>query len=141
MWPKGARLASEVRRRGRNKYGAKRAALFPGGRIYASTLERDRAAYLRALELGGEIAGLREQVTIRLAEAVNYRADFVYVERGRDVAEDTKGATSERFAVICQLWARWGPCALRIVQGSKPRGRRRERAWTVREILPKGAAA
>jgi len=136
MWPKNARLATEARR-SRNKYGATRAALFPGGKMYPSGLERDRAAFLRLRQAGREISDLREQTVVLLADAVRYHTDFDYLERGRRVYEDAKGKETERFLVICQLWAVWGPGPLRIVKGARRR-KNRDRGWVTRVILPKG---
>ena len=114
-----------------SKYGAVRAAGM-SGRSYASTAERDRADELRLMEQGGEINDLREQRIVTLADAVRYRPDFDYLERGRRVYEDVKGYETERVAGVCQLWRVWGPGPLRILK----RRRRLRQFEIVRTILP-----
>ena len=126
-----------------NKYGAKR-SVDRNGRSYASTAEKDRAEELLLLQEAGHISDLLAQPVVRLAGAVNYRPDFSYWEKayvttptsGRMIYEDVKGVVTERFAVICQLWAKWGPATLRITQRSGRKGGFR----VTREILPKGEA-
>lgn len=119
-----------------HKFGAKRST-DTHGRLFASAAERDRAEELRLLEQAGAIQGLVFQPVVRLADAVNYRADFAYTERGRLVHEDVKGVTSERFRTVCNLWRVHGPSLLRITKRSGKR-----RAFVVaREIMPKGVAA
>ena len=116
-----------------NKFGARR-AVDHQGRSYASTAEKDRAEELLLLQQGGAISGLIAQPVVQLAGAVNYRPDFRYLEAGgREIFEDVKGVVTERFAVICQLWAKWGPATLRITQ----RSNRRSGFLVRREILPK----
>ena len=64
---------------------------------YASKREASRAAELKLLEKAGRITHLQEQVVFVLVpksageRAVTYRADFVYLENGQQVVEDTKG--------------------------------------------------
>jgi hypothetical protein len=69
---------------------------------YASAKEARRAAELKLLEKGGEIAHLREQVPYLLIpnqfdtngkcieRGCKYFADFVYEKDGRTIVEDTK---------------------------------------------------
>lgn len=106
------------RRVGWNKYGAVRTQ-DPLNRLrsFDSQGEADRAACLRILQRAGEISNLQFQVTFHLTDAaVPYRADFVYIEYGRMVAEDFKGVETERFRLICRLWRHYGPCLLRVTK-------------------------
>ena len=122
-----------MRRTGWNKFGAIRTRdPLDAARSFDSKGEADRAAHLRLLERAGEISGLQFQVTFRLTDAeIGYRADYVYVERGRTVAEDFKGVETERFKIICRLWAHYGPCLLRVTARARRGGFR-----VVREIPP-----
>jgi hypothetical protein len=62
---------------------------------FDSRKEAGRWVELRALEAAGAIAAIRRQVRIPIivngVRVCAYVADFVYVERGRWVVEDTKG--------------------------------------------------
>lgn len=68
---------------------------------FDSKLEARRHAQLLLLERAGEISGLERQVSFLLVpakrrrdgvleRAVHYVCDFVYIERGERVCEDTK---------------------------------------------------
>ena len=107
-----------LKRTGWNKYGAIRTRdPLDAARSFDSQGEAARANCLRLLQRGGEISDLQFQVTFRLTEAgIGYRADFVYVEKGRTVAEDFKGVETERFRLICRLWRFYGPCLLRVTK-------------------------
>ena len=107
-----------MKRTGWNKYGAIRTRdPLDVSRSFDSQGEAARAATLRLLERAGEISNLQFQVTFHLTEAsITYRADFVYVEKGRTVAEDFKGVETERFHMICKLWRFYGPCLLRVTK-------------------------
>lgn len=78
-------------RRGRNKYGAQ------ATRGFASKVEAARYAYLRSLELAGEIADLQTQPVFQVeperCKSIKYTADFVYREArsGQWTVEDVKG--------------------------------------------------
>ena len=110
-----------------NKFGAKRTML--AGRSFDSRAEALRGQQLLLLERAGEISGLRFQYTFRLTEAeITYRADFIYIEKGRLIAEDVKGVMTDRFRLVCKLWQVYGPCALRITK------RKGERFLLAREI-------
>ena len=90
-------------RRG-HKYGAIRT----GG--YDSRGEAARAATLRTLAAAGAITDLREQVPVVISpdgcKRITLRADFVYVEDGREVIEDFKGFETEAFKLKWKL-LRW----------------------------------
>ena len=91
---------------GRTKYGSKKTTY--GGKTFDSKREAKRYAELQMLEMAGEISDLRRQVKYtlipsqkvgkRVAErAVEYVADFVYVEDGKTVVEDTKGMKTKDY--------------------------------------------
>lgn len=107
-----------MKRTGWNKYGAIRTRdPLDVSRSFDSQGEAARAAMLRLLERAGEISCLQFQVTYHLTDAqISYRADFVYVEKGRTVAEDFKGVETDRFKIICRLWRFYGPCLLRVTK-------------------------
>jgi hypothetical protein len=73
----------------RSKFGAK--ATIVDGKRFASRKEARRYQELVALERAGRIEQLKTQVRYRLVQTVVYVADFVYVENGETVVEDTKG--------------------------------------------------
>lgn len=87
-----------------HKYGAVRT----GG--YASQGEAARAHELRLLAAAGEISDLREQVPVVVSpdgcQRITLRADFVYLEDGREVIEDFKGFETEAFKLKWKL-LRW----------------------------------
>ena len=92
-----------------NKYGNIKA----GG--YASKREFSRAQALKLLEKAGHIQNLREQVQYELSPAVRingrmsasrkYIADFVYIEDGVEVVEDTKGFKTDIYILKRHLMA------------------------------------
>lgn len=87
----------------RSKYDNKKT----GG--YDSKRESKRAMDLSLLQKLGEISELREQVRYELVpkqdgeRAVHYTADFVYVEKGQTVAEDSKGFRTQVFIIKRKL--------------------------------------
>ena len=69
---------------------------------FDSEKEYQRWAQLRLLERSGKISGLKKQVPIPIFEefsgsdgkkhrAIQYKADFVYIEDGKEIVEDVKG--------------------------------------------------
>lgn len=69
---------------------------------YDSKKEYNRHCELRLMERAGKISGLKTQVPIIISDeftdkdgkkhrAIIYRADFVYIEDGKEVVEDVKG--------------------------------------------------
>jgi len=64
---------------------------------YDSIAEWSRAKDLQLLERGGVISDLKEQQSFELVpkqqgeRAINYVADFTYIENGQLVVEDVKG--------------------------------------------------
>ena len=123
----------------RHKLNAKPVRI--AGRSFGSGGEATRGAELAMLEHAGEIVDLQFQVKIRLADAVNYVADYTYTETGtgRRITEDFKGyeggASGARWRVVQQLWRRHGPTVLRVTGHD----RRTRRTIVTREILPKTA--
>lgn len=92
-----------------SKYGAIRT------NGYASKRESGRAQALKLLEKAGHIQDLREQVVFEIAPAViingrkstrrKYIADFVYIEDGKQVVEDVKGAKTDIYMLKRHLMA------------------------------------
>jgi hypothetical protein len=103
-----------------HKYGAKR--LFRNGRQYDSTAEGDRHEELKLLEQAGEIAELEHHPKRIELCCADYTPDFRYVERGRVVFEDVKGAEDRVFNRNCRAWRKMGPGVLRVVKRSGRRG-------------------
>lgn len=81
----------------RNKYGNIKAD-FDGLR-FDSKAELQRYGDLRILQLTGAISDLETQPVFQLAGKVKYKADFLYVEDGRVIAEDVKGVETAVFRV------------------------------------------
>lgn len=81
-------------------------AIRTGG--YASRAEAARAAELKLLASAGEISDLREQPSYEVqpdgCEIIRYRADFAYVEGGRQIVEDTKGVLTPEFRIKKKLF-------------------------------------
>lgn len=77
-----------------SKYGAVR-TVAADGTILASKREARRYGELLLRERAGEISGLRCQVpydiVVNGAKVCRYVADFLYLENGSDVVEDSKG--------------------------------------------------
>ncbi len=112
------------------KYNAK--PVRDGGRWYASTAEHDYHAELKLREEAGDVRDVQCQPVVRLANAVNYRPDFKFVDARteRVVYVEVKGFEGERWRVIQQLWRVHGPATLQVVKRSG-------RAFVVtKEILP-----
>jgi hypothetical protein len=98
---------------GRYGLSRRRAATLPGertARSFGSGWEGDRATFLKLRELAGEITDLEHQKVYHLCHPalpgldIPYTSDASYIEAGRLVVEDTKGAENERFKWIKLLW-------------------------------------
>lgn len=87
-----------------NKYGAKKTAV--GDKVYDSKKEARRATVLKRWQDIGLITGLKEQVRFVLQEGytnnkgkkirpIEYVADFMYVQDGRQIVEDCKGMRTD----------------------------------------------
>lgn len=67
------------------------------GIVFDSKKEANRYGELKLLERAGEISNLRLQVPYILfpkneyGREIKYLADFVYIENGKEIVEDTKG--------------------------------------------------
>lgn len=115
----------------RHKYNAVR-AVGDSGRAYDSTAERDRANDLRLLVAAGDIHALEDPAPrILLMPGLYYKPDFGYVDvlLGH-VYEDVKGVETERFRVICKVWAQVGPVPLLVTKRQ-----RRHRGFTVTKTI------
>lgn len=99
----------------RNKYGAKKIAY--EGETFDSKAELRRWCVLKLLERAGEITGLIRQVKyelipaqrddhgVLLEKAVNYVADFQYIDRRTHavVVEDVKGVRTKDYIIKRKL--------------------------------------
>jgi hypothetical protein len=83
----------------RHKFGAKSAS-DGEGRKFQSMKEARRSVDLERLQAIGEISDLRRQVRFDLIvngfKVCAYDADFVYLEQGRQVVEDTKSEETRK---------------------------------------------
>lgn len=110
-----------------NKYGARKVQL--DGKTFDSRKEARRFQELRLLERAGQITNLElqkefelipaqyEQLTREeyikgkgkktkgkcIERACKYRADFYYIENGREVVEDTKGFKTKDYIIKRKL--------------------------------------
>ena len=98
-----------------NKYNAKKISL--GGQTFDSKREFDRWCELSLLQRGRAISELQRQVKFELIpnqkdengkvieRAVNYSADFVYIDKktGRLIVEDTKGFKTKEYIIKRKL--------------------------------------
>ncbi|MGE0131903.1 MAG: DUF1064 domain-containing protein [Blastocatellales bacterium] len=100
-----AQLRAEEAKTKRNKFHAVPADR--DGIRFHSKLEAGRYGELRTLERAGVIKDLRLQVDYSLA--VNglliavYRADFVYLENGKEIVEDSKGFRTREYLMKKKL--------------------------------------
>ena len=99
-------------RRCRSKYGAKKVTV--NGITFDSRKEANRYIELSSLEKVGKVSDLQCQVKFELIpsqringkvaeRAVNYIADFVYMENGKKVVEDTKGFKTPEYIIKRKL--------------------------------------
>jgi len=79
---------------------------------FDSIKEYNRCAELRLLERCGKISELRLQTPLEISpafvgpdgkkhRATTYRADFTYVENGREIVEDVKGYDKKKQKYLC----------------------------------------
>lgn len=96
----------------RSKYGAKKVTI--DGITFDSKKEAKRYTELVLLERAGKISSLERQVKFELIpsqridgkvveRACNYVADFVYMENGQRVVEDTKGFKTPEYIIKRKL--------------------------------------
>lgn len=91
------------------KYNAQRTEL--DGIKFASKKEARRYAQLKLMEKAGVITDLRLQVPFVLIDkstygrAIKYIADFVYIENGQEIIEDTKGFRTDVYKLKKRLFA------------------------------------
>lgn len=95
------------------KYGNHKTKTFDGI-VHDSKKEALRWSELKFMEKAGVISNLRRQVEFELVpsqylngkcveRAVKYRADFVYVENGKTIVEDTKGVKTKDYIIKRKL--------------------------------------
>lgn len=96
----------------RSKYGAKKVTV--NGITFDSRKEANRYIELSSLEKVGKVSDLQCQVKFELIpsqridgkvaeRAVTYKADFVYMENGQKVVEDTKGFKTPEYIIKRKL--------------------------------------
>jgi hypothetical protein len=96
----------------RSKYGAKKVTVH--GITFDSRKEAKRYEELVLLERAGKVSNLETQVKFELIpsqridgkvveRAVTYKADFVYLENGKKVVEDTKGFKTPEYIIKRKL--------------------------------------
>jgi hypothetical protein len=96
----------------RSKYGAKKVTV--NGITFDSRKEAKRYEELVLLERAGKVSNLETQVKFELIpsqridgkvveRAVTYKADFVYLENGKKVVEDTKGFMTPEYIIKRKL--------------------------------------
>lgn len=87
------------------KYGNKPTVV--DGIRFDSKREAGRWQELRFLEKAGHISGLTRQVPYGLfvnsQKVATYKADFVYVENGAEVVEDSKGFRTPEYRLKAKL--------------------------------------
>jgi hypothetical protein len=122
----------KVEKRKRNKFNARKVTDSANithdskfeSQVYQERLQQEQA---------GEITGLKLQVRFTLQEAfrdragkkhraITWRADFIYIENGVNVAEDAKGYLTEASGIRHKLFARHYPDW--ILRVTKKDGRR-----------------
>lgn len=101
------KTAKPEREKKPNKYRAQPTML--NGRRYASKHEAERAAQIRLLWQGHEIAAFAEQVEFLLPGGIRYRADFILLHRdGTFTIEDAKGVRTKDYIMKKKLMAEMG---------------------------------
>lgn len=95
-----------------NKYGVRQDAQGKRDRtldgiLFDSKREKNRYAELKLLERGNVITDLRLQVPyvcmVNDKKICTYKADFVYVESGEEIVEDTKGFATATYRLKKKL--------------------------------------
>lgn len=96
---------------GRSKYKNRR--VFTQEGKFDSQKEYGRWCDLKLLQKAGKISELRRQVPFELIpkrgrlRAIKYVADFVYVENGKEVIEDSKGGVKTRLYMLKWRLMEW----------------------------------
>lgn len=86
------------------------------GRTWDSKAEMLYAQELDLMKRGGAILAYAIQPLVILSGDVRYRPDFLVIEKEDAYYVDVKGAETERFRVIKQLWPTTQALQLRIVK-------------------------
>jgi hypothetical protein len=108
----------KVEKRKKNKFGARKTE--SNNTVFDSKFESQVYQERLLQEQAGEISNLKLQVRFTLQEAfrdrtgkkhraITWRADFVYIENGVNVAEDAKGFDTDGSRVRRKLFARHYP--------------------------------
>ncbi|NLB89990.1 MAG: DUF1064 domain-containing protein [Clostridiales bacterium] len=90
-----------------NKYNNKKTVV--DGIVFDSKREAKRWQELKVLERAGEITDLERQVKFELIpkqkgeRSCSYTADFVYIEQGERVVEDSKGHKTRDYVIKRKL--------------------------------------
>lgn len=88
-----------------SKYHNRRTLL--DGHLFDSAKEARRYQELKLNEQAGQISNLRLQVSYPLdvnrVRICQYRADFVYLENGKEVVEDAKGMKTQVYVMKRKL--------------------------------------
>ena len=107
--------------RRRNKFNAIPVHDMATGQSFDSQSEQRRYFELTVMEQAGEISDLQLHPKIVLvprngqAPEIAYRVDYLYMEKGRLVAEDWKPRPkTPRETLLLKLWKHFGPCLLAI---------------------------
>lgn len=107
--------------RKRSKYRNKRVK-HSSGRTFDSIAEMEHYDKLLFLEREGSISDLKCQPIYELQAKplIRYRADFSFMENGKEVAVDVKGQVTEGFSIKRRLFeAKFPDIELRIVRKGK----------------------
>lgn len=95
------------------------------GRIYASTVEYQRAIELDLLIRSGDVTAWIPQVKVQLGEDFKTTVDFlVFSHRSAPDGlswsaawfEEVKGVEMPSFRTVRRLWIKYGPCAMKILK-------------------------
>ena len=111
-----------------HKYHAKRTAV--DGVSFPSKAEARRYLELLLLLRGKCINGFCRQVPFMLGCPENiYRVDFLVFYSDSVQAEDVKGMETPTFKKNKRLWAKYGPCSLKLLKASGTK-------WKTETITP-----
>lgn len=88
-----------------------------GGLMFDSKSEAAYAAWLDGEKAAGRILFFVRQPKFTLGVPENvYKPDFLVVGPSWVVADDVKGSETPKFKKDRRLWAKYGPCPLRVVK-------------------------
>jgi hypothetical protein len=116
--------------KGANKNGAV-GSRCKQGHFHPSKGEARRCDSLHVLQQYGEIKALEVHPSIPLWKGRKYKADFRYLDHGRVIVEDFKGAQSRDFQLVKKAWPNYGRGTLRETRAAG------DKFFTYREITGK----